>query len=117
MAPAQATGTPVPYPLSQALLEAILVERVSDHFVCELLEPRLGYAPDGAGTWRAGPATNAALWELFPIEPQFIAERPPAAGRDPGERWPRCCSAVDQGNRYAAGRISSGGVAGPILDF
>ena len=78
MAPAQAAPTPVPYPLSRALLDAVLADRVSDRFVCELIWPRLGYGPDGAGSWSAGPATSAAWRESFPIEPQFIAERPPA---------------------------------------
>jgi hypothetical protein len=78
MAPEQAAATPVPYPLSRALLEAVLADRLSDRFVCELIWPRLGYGPDGAGTWSAGPATGAAWRESFLIEPQFIAERPPA---------------------------------------
>ncbi|MFM7512849.1 MAG: DUF1823 family protein [Cyanobium sp.] len=78
MAPEQVAGNPVPYPLSRALLEAVLADRVSDRFVCELIWPRLGYWPDGAGTWSAGPATSAAWRESFPIEPQFIAERPPS---------------------------------------
>jgi hypothetical protein len=78
MAPAQAAAAPDPFPLSRALLEAVLADRVSDRFVCELIWPRLGYGPDGAGTWSAGPATGATWRESFPIEPQFIAERPPA---------------------------------------
>jgi hypothetical protein len=78
MAPAQAAATPVPYPLSRALLEAVLADRLSDRFVCELIWPRLGYGQDGSGTWGAGPATGAAWRESFPIEPQFIAERPPS---------------------------------------
>jgi hypothetical protein len=82
MAPDQAAATPSPtpssYPLSRELLEAILADRLSDRFVCELIWPRLGYAPDGSGVWSAGPATDAAWRESFPIEPPFIAERPPA---------------------------------------
>ena len=78
MAPAQAAATPVPYPLSRALLEAVLADRFSGRVVCDLIWPRLGYGPDGAGSWSAGPATGAAWRESFPIEPQFIAERPPA---------------------------------------
>ena len=78
MAPAEAAAAPIPYPLSRALLEAVLADRVSDRFVCELIWPRLGYAPDGSGTWSAGPATSAAWREPFPLEPQFIAERPPS---------------------------------------
>jgi len=76
MAPAQAAAAPVPYPLSRALLEAVLADRTSDRFVCELIWPRLGYAPDAAGRWGAGPSTAAAWREAFPLEPQFIAERP-----------------------------------------
>lgn len=78
MAPADVAPAAAPYPLSRALLEAVLADRVSDRFVCELIWPRLGYGPDGSGTWSAGPATSAAWREPFPIEPQFIAQRPPS---------------------------------------
>lgn len=78
MPPAEAAPTPVPFPLSRALLESVLADRVSDRFVCELIWPHLGYERDGSGTWSAGPATEASWRESFPIEPQFIAERPPA---------------------------------------
>ena len=78
MASAQAAPAAVPYPLSQELLEAVLADRTSDRFVCELIWPRLGYAQNGSGTWSAGPATGAVWRESFPIEPQFIAERPPS---------------------------------------
>ncbi|MGB5133612.1 MAG: DUF1823 family protein [Prochlorococcaceae cyanobacterium] len=78
MAAAQAATIPCPYPLSRALLEVVLADRISDRFVCELIWPRLGYLPDGSGTWSAGPATDAAWREPFPIEPQFIAQRPPS---------------------------------------
>jgi hypothetical protein len=76
MAPDPVASAPAAYPLSRALLEAVLADRLSDRFVCELIWPRLGYAPDGSGTWSAGLATSAAWLEPFPIEPQFIAERP-----------------------------------------
>jgi len=75
---AEAAATPVPFPLSRELLEAVLADRTSDRFVCELIWPRLGYERDGSGTWSAGQATEASWRELFPIEPQFIAERPPS---------------------------------------
>jgi hypothetical protein len=78
MASAQAAPAAVPYPLSRELLEAVLADRTSDRFVCELIWPRLGYELNGSGTWSAGPATSAGWRESFPIEPQFIAERPPA---------------------------------------
>ncbi len=71
-----AAATPVAYPLSRALLEAVLADRVSDRFVAELIWPRLGYAPDGSGTWSAGSATGDAWRESFPLAPQVIAERP-----------------------------------------
>lgn len=73
-----AAATPVPHPLSRALLEAVLADRTSDRFVCELIWPRLGYAPDGSGTWSAGPAAAESWRQSFPIEPQFIAARPPS---------------------------------------
>jgi hypothetical protein len=74
----EAAPRPFPFPLSRALLEAVLADRVSDRFVCELIWPRQGYVPDGSGTWSAGPATEASWRESFPIEPQFIAQRPPS---------------------------------------
>ena len=78
MASAQAAPAAVLYPLSRQLLEAVLADRTSDRFVCELIWPRLGYELNGSGTWSAGPATSAGWRESFPVEPQFIAERPPA---------------------------------------
>ncbi|MFZ9282075.1 MAG: DUF1823 family protein [Prochlorococcaceae cyanobacterium] len=74
----QDAATPVPYPLSRELLEAVLADRLSDRFVCELIWPRLGYEQDGSGTWSAGPAASEVWRESFPIEPQFIAQRPPS---------------------------------------
>ena len=65
--PVEAAATPAAHPLSRALLEAVLADRTSDRFVCELIWPRL-----------AGPAADASWRESFPIEPQFIAARPPA---------------------------------------
>ncbi len=65
-----------PFPLSRALLEAILADRTSDRFVCELIWSRLGYAPDASGVWRAGPATEEPWTTAFVVEPAFIAERP-----------------------------------------
>ncbi|MFM9111509.1 MAG: DUF1823 family protein [Prochlorococcaceae cyanobacterium] len=76
MPPAEAAPGPVPFPLSRPLLEAVLADRVSDRFVAELIWPRLGYAPDGAGTWSAGPATDAVWRQSFPTAPEVIAERP-----------------------------------------
>ena len=64
------------FPLSRALLEAVLADRTSDRFVCELIWPRLGYEPAGSGTWSAGPATEARWRQSFPFAPQLIAERP-----------------------------------------
>ncbi len=64
------------FPLSRALLEAVLADRTSDRFVCELIWCRLGYAPDASGVWRAGPTTSEPWRTAFPAEPAFIAERP-----------------------------------------
>jgi hypothetical protein len=74
----QLADAPAAHPLSRALLEAVLADRLSDRFVCELIWPRLGYELDSSGTWSAGPATGDAWRESFPIEPQFIAQRPPS---------------------------------------
>ena len=78
MAPDQDAAAPADYPLSRALLEAVLADRVSDRFVCELIWPRLGYALGDSGSWSAGPAASDAWRESFPVEPQFIAQRPPS---------------------------------------
>ena len=67
---------PDPFPLSRELLEAVLADRTSDRFVCELIWPRLGYGPDGEGRWRAGPHTPPPWRDAFPLGPQVIAERP-----------------------------------------
>jgi hypothetical protein len=76
MPSAEAAPAPVPFPLSRVLLEAVLADRTSDRFVCELIWPRLGYELHDSGRWSAGPATEAGWRESFPLEPQFIAERP-----------------------------------------
>lgn len=78
-----------PLPLSRALLEAVLADRVSDRFVCELVWWRLGYrppqeqqtdgeswaAPGESAPWRPGPQTTADWAEAFPEAPQLIVER------------------------------------------
>lgn len=50
-----AAATPDSYLLSRALLEAVLADRLSDRFVCELVWTRLGYRPATPAT----PATPA----------------------------------------------------------
>jgi len=71
-----------PFPLSRALLEAVLADRLSDRFVCELIWSRLGYQPQTApaaerpSSWIAGPATPPAWAEAFPEAPELIATRP-----------------------------------------
>ena len=70
------------FPLSRALLEAVLADRTSDRFVCELIWRRLGYQPGQAlsegeaAPWRAGPATPASWGDAFPQAPELIAQRP-----------------------------------------
>jgi hypothetical protein len=69
-------GAPGPFPLSRALLEAVLDDRTSDRFVCRLVWERLGYRSAADGRWQAGPDTPPAWAEAFPEAPQLIAERP-----------------------------------------
>jgi hypothetical protein len=73
-----------PCALSRPLLEAVLADRVSDRFVCELVWWRLGYRPQqplpdrpASQTlpWLVGPATPAEWAEAFPEAPQVIATR------------------------------------------
>jgi len=75
-------GIADPFPLSRALLEAVLADRTSDRFVCALVWRRLGYQPaeeplegEPPTPWLAGPATPAAWAEAFPQAPEVIAER------------------------------------------
>ena len=77
-----ATSSPDPFPLSRMLLEAVLADRLSDRFVCELIWPRLGYQPQSPGSvnqpapWTAGPTTPPDWAEAFPEAPELIATRP-----------------------------------------
>lgn len=70
------------HPLSRALLEAVLEDRLSDRFVCELVWRRLGYQPPAEAAagepsppWLASTATPAAWAEPFPRAPEVIAQR------------------------------------------
>ncbi|MFN9548243.1 MAG: DUF1823 family protein [Cyanobacteriota bacterium] len=77
-----------PFPLSRALLEAVLADRTSDRFVCGLVWRRLGYEPSAAAPlseapgdeptipWLAGSTTPPTWAEAFPQAPEVIAERP-----------------------------------------
>ncbi|MEY4354311.1 MAG: hypothetical protein RLZZ609_2552 [Cyanobacteriota bacterium] len=72
-----------PFPLSRALLEAVLEDRTSDRFVCELVWSRLGYQPGrealeggAALSWLAGPDTPGSWAAAFPQAPEVIAQRP-----------------------------------------
>jgi hypothetical protein len=69
-----------PFPLSRALLDAVLADRTNDRFVCRLVWSRLGYRPPSADDpeavpWRAGPDTPPDWAEAFPEAPEVIAER------------------------------------------
>ena len=66
--------------LSRALLQQILEDRTSDHFVAERIWERLGYqrpsGSEGGGPWLAGPDTPEHWREAFPEGPEVIATRP-----------------------------------------
>jgi len=65
------------WPLSRALMQAILEDRVSDRQVCVLIWTRLGYEPSkGAESWSAGRATPQECSQAYSRAPQVIAERP-----------------------------------------
>ncbi len=62
--------------LSAALLRAILADQLSDCFVNALVWERLGYGPGPDGSWHAGVHTPLTWQQVFPIAPDFIAQRP-----------------------------------------
>ena len=72
--------TAQPWPLSAALLERILEDRLSDRFVAERIWERLGYQPasgvDPSGPWLAGPDTPDSWRQAYPQAPEVIATRP-----------------------------------------
>lgn len=59
-APLPAAATTDSHPLSRALLEAVLADRLSDRFVCELVWTRLGYRPANPAT-PANPVTGSPV--------------------------------------------------------
>ena len=59
------------HPLSRALLEAVLADRLSDRFVCELVWTRLGYRP-------ANPATPATPVTGSPVTTPATTDSSPA---------------------------------------
>jgi hypothetical protein len=69
--------TAQPWPLSAALLERILEDRLSDRFVATLVWERLGYQPRSPGEpWCAGPETPEPWRLAYPQAPEVIATRP-----------------------------------------
>ncbi len=69
--PLPAAATTDSHPLSRALLEAVLVDRLSDRFVCELVWTRLGYRP-------ANPATPATPVTGSPVTTPATTDSSPA---------------------------------------
>jgi hypothetical protein len=55
-----AAATTDSHPLSRALLEAVLADRLSDRYVCELVWTRLGYRPANPAT-PATPVTGSSV--------------------------------------------------------
>jgi hypothetical protein len=70
-APLPAAATTDSHPLSRALLEAVLADRLSDRFVCELVWTRLGYRP-------ANPATPATPVTGSPVTTPATTDSSPA---------------------------------------
>lgn len=66
-----AAPTPDSYPLSRALLEAVLADRLSDRCVCELVWTWLGYRP-------ANPATPATPVTVSPVTTPATTDSSPA---------------------------------------
>ena len=58
--PLPAAATTDSHPLSRALLEAVLADRLSDRYVCELVWTRLGYRPANPAT-PATPVTGSSV--------------------------------------------------------
>ena len=65
------------YPVSKKLIRAILEDRLSDHFVCEMVWERLGYerSTRSEQIWVPTSSTPKEWREKFPESPAFIAER------------------------------------------
>ncbi|ABX08318.1 DUF1823 family protein [Prochlorococcus marinus] len=65
------------WPLSRSLLMEILVDHISDRFVCILVWERLGYQEkkDVPNLWVAGSDTSIYWSEKFPEAPEVIAQR------------------------------------------
>jgi hypothetical protein len=89
-----------PFPLSRPLLEAVLADRLSDRFVCELIWSRLGYQPpasaippaatplgavqpaadpEGANPSGSDPAADRGPWRAGPATPTTWAQAFPEA--------------------------------------
>ncbi len=66
------------WPLSRELFEAILADRISDSFVCNLIWERLDYnsKKNCSGVFFAGPDTPEYWKKKFPHAPEIIAKRP-----------------------------------------
>ena len=69
--PLPAAATTDSHPLSRALLEAVLADRLSDRYVCELVWTRLGYRP-------ANPATPATPVTGSPVTTPATTDSSPA---------------------------------------
>ena len=67
------------WPISKKLLFAILDDKVSDLFVCELVWERLFYIKKSSMTkWKSSSLTPSYWAEKFIEAPQIISERPPS---------------------------------------
>lgn len=77
-APLPAAATTNSHPLSRALLDAVLADRLSDRFVCELVWTRLGYRP-------ANPATGSPVTSGSTTTPATTDSSPATSSPAPEE--------------------------------
>ena len=73
-----AAATTDSHPLSRALLEAVLADRLSDRYVCELVWTRLGYRP-------ANPATGSPVTSGSTTTPATTDSSPATSSPAPEE--------------------------------
>jgi hypothetical protein len=77
--PLPAAAAPNSHPLSRALLEVVLADRLSDRFVCELVWTRLGYRPAISATGSPASSSPSTAPANTPAAPEEALQPDPSA--------------------------------------